>query len=666
MASLADATPPIALGALDGRYRGVVAPLVDHLSEPALNRERVRVEVEWLIFLTTHQVVPGVRALADDEQQQLRQVVEDFGADEIAELAQIEAETQHDVKAVEYFLKRRLTAIAPGEEDRGLAELIHFCCTSEDINNLSYALMVKGAVTDVWLPRATGLVESVATMASDLRDVPLLAHTHGQPATPTTMGKELAVLAHRLGRQLRRIGGAEFLGKLNGATGTYGAHLAAVPDADWPTLSREFVESLGLQWNPLTTQIESHDWQAELYADIARFNRILHNLCTDVWTYISLGYFAQVRGQGTVGSSTMPHKVNPIRFENAEANLEVSNALFDVLSSTLVNSRLQRDLTDSSMQRNIGVAFGHSLLAIDNAARGLAGLDAVPSAMAADLDANWEVLGEADPVRDARPRRPGRRRHGEPLRAAQGAHPRPSHHRRRPARVRGRAGVARRRGQAPGGDDPPELHRRSSRAGRLPRLSRMPRGGLRMVALGWTVLALVFLDAARRAAAAVWGNHVSGVMLATDGAPRGRRVVTFASPKAPRGMPAVRPVTKVLVFGLAGLRCGRPGTTAGRGVPRLLRLRERPGPAAADPGARPGVLGERPSGCLIVGRQGTAHREEANVAAMAARKARLSDIDAIALALPEVEAAEVITDAWGARPPKLLGKEFLCSSRTFR
>jgi adenylosuccinate lyase len=396
---LADAEPSIALGALDGRYRGVVAPLVDHLSEPALNRERVRVEVEWLIFLTTHQVVPGVRALTEGEQQQLRQVVEDFAADEIAELAQIEGETQHDVKAVEYFLKRRLTAIAPSEQDRGLAELIHFCCTSEDVNNLSYALMVQGAVADVWLPRATALVESVATMASDLRDVPLLAHTHGQPATPTTMGKELAVLAHRLGRQLRRIGAAEFLGKLNGATGTYGAHLAAVPDADWPALSREFVESLGLQWNPLTTQIESHDWQAELYTDIARFNRILHNLCTDVWTYISLGYFAQVRGQGTVGSSTMPHKVNPIRFENAEANLEVSNALFDVLSSTLVNSRLQRDLTDSSMQRNIGVAFGHSLLAIDNAARGLAGLDAVPAAMAADLDANWEVLGE--PVQSA-------------------------------------------------------------------------------------------------------------------------------------------------------------------------------------------------------------------------------------------------------------------------
>jgi adenylosuccinate lyase len=399
MASLADATPPIALGALDGRYRSAVAPLVEHLSEPALNRERVRVEVEWLIHLTTRHVVPGVRALTEAEQHALRQVVEDFGPDEVAEMGDIERVTQHDVKAVEYFLKRRLTTIAPSEQDRGLAELIHFCCTSEDINNLSYALMVKGAVEQVWLPRAHTVVEAVATMASDLRGVPLLAHTHGQPATPTTMGKELAVLAHRLTRQLRRVEAAEYLGKLNGATGTFGAHLAAVPDADWPEISRTFVEGLGLTWNPLTTQIESHDWQAELYADVARFNRVLHNLCTDVWTYISMGYFAQVRGQGTVGSSTMPHKVNPIRFENAEANLEVSNALLDVLGSTLVTSRLQRDLTDSSMQRNIGTALGHSLLALDNVLRGLEGLDAVPEAMAADLDANWEVLGE--PVQSA-------------------------------------------------------------------------------------------------------------------------------------------------------------------------------------------------------------------------------------------------------------------------
>jgi adenylosuccinate lyase len=254
-------------------------------------------------------------------------------------------------------------------------------------------------VTQVWLPRAQALVAQVSELARQLRDVPLLAHTHGQPATPTTMGKELAVPAFRLGRQLRQIERQEYLGKFNGATGTFGAHALALPDVDWPTVSREFVEGLGLTWNPLTTQIESHDWQAELYADVARFNRILHNLCTDVWTYISMGYFAQVRGQGTVGSSTMPHKVNPIRFENAEANLEVSNALLDVLGSTLVQSRLQRDLTDSSMQRNIGTAFGHGLVALDNVARGLAGLDAVPEAMAADLEANWEVL--AEPIQSA-------------------------------------------------------------------------------------------------------------------------------------------------------------------------------------------------------------------------------------------------------------------------
>ena len=397
MRSLADTQPAIALGALDGRYRGAVAPLVDHLSEAALNRMRVHVEVEWLIHLTDAGILDGVRALDDGEKEALRDAVEQFDGDDIAELAEIERETVHDVKAVEYYLKRRLTQIVAdaGHDDaEQLSELIHFCCTSEDINNLSYALMVQRATQQVWLPKATTLVEQVATMARDMRDVPLLAHTHGQPATPTTMGKEFAVLAHRLGRQLRRIGGQEYLGKINGATGTFGAHTAAVPSADWPALSKSFVEGLGLTWNPLTTQIESHDWQAELYADIARFNRILHNLCTDVWTYISMGYFAQVRGQGTVGSSTMPHKVNPIRFENAEANLEVSSALLDVLASTLVTSRLQRDLTDSSMQRNIGTAFGHSVLAMDNVGRGLAGLDPVPGAMAKDLESNWEVLGE--------------------------------------------------------------------------------------------------------------------------------------------------------------------------------------------------------------------------------------------------------------------------------
>ncbi|GAA1173285.1 adenylosuccinate lyase [Ornithinimicrobium humiphilum] len=394
---LSELDPAIALGALDGRYRGAVAPLVDHLSEAALNRARLHVEVEWLIHLTTQEVVPGADTLSASEQEALRALVTDFDAAAIAELKEIEAETVHDVKAIEYYLRRRLVGIVGSNDPAratSLSELVHFACTSEDINNTSYALMVQGAITQVWLPRAVNLVDQLVGMAHDLREVPLLAHTHGQPATPTTMGKELAVLAWRLRRQLERVSGTTYLGKLNGATGTYGAHVEAVPGADWQEVSRTFVEHLGLTWNPLTTQIESHDWQAELYSDVARFNRILHNLCTDVWTYISMGYFAQVRGQGTVGSSTMPHKVNPIRFENAEANLEVSNALLDVLASTLVNSRLQRDLTDSSMQRNIGTALGHSLLALDNASRGLAGLDAVPEAMAADLDANWEVLAE--------------------------------------------------------------------------------------------------------------------------------------------------------------------------------------------------------------------------------------------------------------------------------
>jgi len=397
--TLADLTPPIALGPLDGRYRAAVAPLVDHLSEAALNRERVHVEVEWLLHLSSHHVVPGAPTLSTQEREYLRDVVTTFDDATIAELAATERVTAHDVKAVEYLLKARLAAapaiLGPDTVLPRVSELVHFACTSEDVNNLAYALMVQGAVRQVWLPAAHGLVDDLAALAREHAAVPMLARTHGQPATPTTLGKELAVLAHRLGRQLRRVAAAEYLGKINGATGTYGAHLAAVPGADWVSVSRTFVEDLGLGWNPLTTQIESHDWQAELYADMARFNRILHNLATDMWSYISLGYFAQVRGQGTVGSSTMPHKVNPIRFENAEANLELSSALLDTLGATLVTSRLQRDLTDSTTQRNIGPAIGHGLLAIDNVRRGLAGLDVDVAAMARDLDANWEVLGEA-------------------------------------------------------------------------------------------------------------------------------------------------------------------------------------------------------------------------------------------------------------------------------
>ncbi|GAA3814576.1 adenylosuccinate lyase [Cellulomonas soli] len=400
---LADVFPPIALGPLDGRYRAAVAPLVDHLSEAALNRMRVHVEVEWLIHLTSHHVVPGAPVLSQEERAYLREVVATFGPDEIAELAEIERTTVHDVKAVEYFLKRRLAA-APdvlGSDTvlAGVGELVHFACTSEDVNNLSYALMVRGAVREVWLPAATALADQVAALAHEHAQQPMLALTHGQPATPTTLGKELAVLAYRLRRQLARIAGDEFLGKINGATGTFGAHVVAVPGADWPTVSRTFVEHLGLTWNPLTTQIESHDWQAELYADVARYNRILHNLATDVWTYISRGVFIQIPVAGATGSSTMPHKVNPIRFENAEANLELSCALLDTLSATLVTSRLQRDLTDSTTQRNIGPAFGHSMLAIDNVRRGLQALDVDAAMLARELDENWEVLGE--PVQSA-------------------------------------------------------------------------------------------------------------------------------------------------------------------------------------------------------------------------------------------------------------------------
>ena len=386
----------LALGPLDGRYRAVVAPVVDHLSEAALNRARVRVEVEWLLHLTARRAVPGAPALTDDDAAHLRGVVERFGEAEIAELAAIEAETRHDVKAVEYFLKRRLDAAPEGSALPTLHEMVHIFCTSEDINNLAYALTVRSAVREVWLPAAARLVDALAELARATAAVPMLARTHGQPATPTTLGKELAVLAHRLRRQLARVERAEYLGKINGATGTYAAHAVAIPGTDWEEVARTFVEGLGLTWNPLTTQIEPHDWQAELYADMARFNRVLHNLATDVWTYISLGYFRQnLAAQGSTGSSTMPHKVNPIRFENAEANLEISCALLDSLGATLVTSRLQRDLTDSTTQRNIGVAFGHSLLAIDNVVRGLAGLDVDADAMARDLDANWEVLGEA-------------------------------------------------------------------------------------------------------------------------------------------------------------------------------------------------------------------------------------------------------------------------------
>ncbi|GAA0965765.1 adenylosuccinate lyase [Frigoribacterium faeni] len=383
--------PPQPLSPLDGRYRASVGSLGDHLSEAGLNRARVHVEVEWLIAQTDRSAF-GSTPLDDERKRALRAIVTDFGQDAIDELAGLEATTRHDVKAVEYYVRARLTDLGLDS----IAELTHFACTSEDINNLSYAVTVKAAVTDVWLPAFDAVLAALSTWAHDARDVPMLAHTHGQPATPTTVGKEFAVFVHRLQRLRAQIVGTEYLGKFSGATGTFSAHVVADPSLDWPATSQAFVEgALGLTWNPLTTQIESHDWQAELYSRIAHANRVLHNLATDVWSYISMGYFTQIPQAGATGSSTMPHKINPIRFENAEANLELSCALLDSLASTLVTSRQQRDLTDSSTQRNIGVAFGHSMLALDNLRRGLGEIAVGTVALEADLDSNWEVLGEA-------------------------------------------------------------------------------------------------------------------------------------------------------------------------------------------------------------------------------------------------------------------------------
>jgi len=380
------------LSPLDGRYRAQVQDLGEYLSEAGLNRSRIHVEVEWLIWLANKDLLGTKKPLSAAEVASLRKLGnEGFDDASVAALAKTEAVTRHDVKAVEYFIRDALAG--HGRED--LNELVHFACTSEDINNLAYALTVSEAVSKVWLPKAKALVAKLHKQALELADTPMLSKTHGQPATPSTMGKELAVFVHRLNRQLKRIESQEYLGKFSGATGTFSAHVVAAPKVDWLKESEAFVSHLGLTWNPLTTQIESHDWQAELYQAITHFNRILHNLATDIWTYISMNYFTQIPVAGATGSSTMPHKVNPIRFENAEANLELSNAILDSLSQTLVTSRLQRDLTDSSSQRNIGVGFGHSLLAIDNLTRGLDELAINKAVLLDDLLSNWEVLGEA-------------------------------------------------------------------------------------------------------------------------------------------------------------------------------------------------------------------------------------------------------------------------------
>lgn len=379
-----------ALSAIDGRYETSVAPLKAHLSEVALIRSRVRVEVEWLIHLANEPSLPAVRAMHAKEVEFLRQLAESIDNDAAAAIKDIERTTNHDVKAVEYWIKRNLENTSLAD----LSEWVHFACTSEDINNLSHALMLKGAVHAVMLPKANEIVTKVCNLAAPLLDAPLLSRTHGQPASPSTLGKELAVFVHRWNRQLAQINAIPFLGKINGAVGAFNAHVVAFPTANWPDIAERFVTGLGLTYNPLTTQIESHDYMAELFHAWSRFLTILLDFDRDIWAYISVGVFRQKTVAGEIGSSTMPHKVNPIDFENSEANIGLAVSLFDHLGAKLQVSRLQRDLSDSSAIRAIGTAFGHALLALVAAGRGIGKLEADRAFMLAELDRNWEVLAE--------------------------------------------------------------------------------------------------------------------------------------------------------------------------------------------------------------------------------------------------------------------------------
>ena len=387
-----DLSPLTAVSPLDGRYAEKTAPLRAYASEWALIQYRLRIEVAWLRFLAARPELETPRPFSAGAEAVLERMLAEFGEADAQRVKEIERTTNHDVKAVEYFLRER---IAGTPELARAAEFVHFACTSEDINNLAYALMLRDLRDQLLLPEMDGLIQGLRMLAERFAEQPMLARTHGQPASPTTLGKELAVFVGRLSRQRRQIEGVEMLGKLNGAVGNYNAHLAAFPDVDWEILGRAFVESLGLAWNPCTTQIESHDWIAELCDALARFNRVGIDFARDVWGYVSLDYFRQRVIAGEVGSSTMPHKVNPIDFENAEGNLGVANALLQHLSEKLPISRWQRDLTDSTVLRNVGAAAGHSLLSYQALRRGLGRLEVDRARLEADLDAHWEVLAEA-------------------------------------------------------------------------------------------------------------------------------------------------------------------------------------------------------------------------------------------------------------------------------
>jgi adenylosuccinate lyase len=380
-----------ALSPLDGRYAAQVEPFALAFSEEALFRQRFIVEVEWLLALAAEPAITELPPIPAGTAATLKEWVADFGSADVARIKAIEARINHDVKAVEYLLKEKLAAIGFGPG----TEFVHFACTSEDINNIAHALMLREGLATGWLPLADGLISEVWSQATACAELPMPSHTHGQPASPTTLGKELAVFAARWQRLAGTIRAVPLLAKFNGAVGTYGAHLTAYPEVDWIGLSRRFVEGFGLTWNPLTTQIESHDALAEVFHAIVRFNTILIGFCRDMWEYISRNYLRQRPVEGEVGSSTMPHKVNPIDFENAEANAGVSSALLEHLATKLMVSRMQRDLSDSSAIRNMGTAFGHSGLALTSARKGLSRISPAPEVMAAELDGQWEVLAEA-------------------------------------------------------------------------------------------------------------------------------------------------------------------------------------------------------------------------------------------------------------------------------
>ncbi|WP_040725176.1 adenylosuccinate lyase [Thiomicrorhabdus sp. Kp2] len=381
-----------AISPVDGRYGARLDNLKEIFSEFGLIKNRVKVEVFWLRMLANHPGFPEIPKLSSEAENHLIKLVDEFTLEMAQRVKEIERTTNHDVKAVEYLIKEHF---ASNDELMAVSEFVHFACTSEDINNLSYALMLKDAREFAIIPEMDKLIAKVVEMSVEMADIPMMARTHGQPASPTSAGKEWANVAYRLQRQAKQLMNVQIMGKINGATGNYNAHLASYPDVNWYELSEQFVQSLGLLWNPYTTQIEPHDYIAEYFHAMSRFNTILIDFDRDVWSYISVGFFKQKTVAGEIGSSAMPHKVNPIDFENSEGNLGIANAIFEHLAMKLPISRWQRDLTDSTVLRNLGVGVAHTMISLQATMKGLGKLEVNAEAMAQDLDSNWEVLAEA-------------------------------------------------------------------------------------------------------------------------------------------------------------------------------------------------------------------------------------------------------------------------------